>query len=68
MIISARDLRCGVEVDSGKFTLLYKEGDVRPYQICKYATKEALYTHDSLSHAVRTLNTLTGWNDEAMED
>jgi hypothetical protein len=69
MEIKASHLKRGVEVDNAcKYTLLYKHGDPRPYQICKYATKEAFYTYSTLTQAVTSLNRLTGYDDVAIED
>jgi hypothetical protein len=67
MEIKVSELKNGVEVDNAcKYTLLYKAGDSRPFQICKYATKDAEYS--TLTEAVRSLNRLTGYHDVAIEN
>ena len=68
MEIKASDLKRGVEVDSGKYTLLWNK-KTNEYNICEYAKpKEIYYRYPRLHDAVRNLNSLTGFNDIAVDD
>ena len=73
MDIIASQLQRGIEVDSaghdGKRYTLWWNPKTKYYEITDYAnTKNVHYRYRRLSDIVRTLNSLTGWDDVAIED
>jgi len=73
MEIISSHLKRGVEVDSlghdGTRYTLWWNPKTKYYEITDYAnTKKVHYRYRRLSDIVRTLNSITGWDDVAVED
>lgn len=73
MEIRSSELKKGIEVDStdtdGKKYSLWWNPKTKYYEITDYAKHENVhYRYTRLRDIVRVLNTMTGWNDVAIED